>query len=181
VKDRLIDLVVTSGGLGHMRPASGTWGSLPPAVAWIVLALAGVAPGGWTMTIVLIAIAVAASVGCVTFGRWSEQRYGKKDPGQVVADEVAGQAVALLWMPVLAIGVGPAWLDVVATGVIAFLAFRMFDIIKLPPANQLQALPHGWGILVDDLVAGVFANIGTRIGVLYVAPPVLRWLIGSEG
>ncbi|MCK4872049.1 MAG: phosphatidylglycerophosphatase A [Phycisphaerales bacterium] len=173
---RIKDLIVTAGGLGHCRPASGTWGSTPPVIVWIILVLAGVQSRSMTMMVVMLVIAAAFSIGCVALGRWAEKRYGKKDPGQVVADEVAGQAVALLFLPTLSLGFGPDWLSMIAPGVIAFLAFRMFDIIKPPPANQLQKLSAGWGILIDDIFAGVYANIGTQLGIIFLAQPILERL-----
>lgn len=174
MRERVKDLCVTAGGLGHFRPAPGTWGSLPPVLLWIVLVLIGWHPRSVAMTLALLATALLGSLACIAWGRWAEKRFGKKDPGQVVADEVAGQALALLWMQPLVLHVGPAWLSAVAPGVIAFLAFRMFDIFKFPPAAQLQARPHGWGILLDDLVAGIYANVGTQIGIILIAQPLLE-------
>ncbi|MFG0251304.1 MAG: phosphatidylglycerophosphatase A [Phycisphaerales bacterium JB038] len=171
--DRIKDLSVTVGGLGHIRAASGTWGSLPPVILWMVLVLYCLAPRSWQMVVVLLATALLGSLACIAWGKWAEGKYGKKDPGQVVADEVAGQALALLCLQQMTLGFGPEWLSVVAPGVFAFLAFRMFDIIKLPPAAGLQAKPHGWGILIDDLVAGIYANVGTQLGIILLAQPIL--------
>lgn len=172
--DLFKDLTVTVGGLGHMRPASGTWGSTPPVIIWIILVLSGVSPRSMTMTLVMLLLLVLSGAGCVAFGRWAEGKYGKKDPGQVVADEVAGQAIALMWLPALGLGFGPEWLSTIAPGIIAFLAFRMFDIIKIAPANQLQKVPFGWGILLDDLFAGLYANFGTQLGIIFIAVPLLN-------
>ncbi len=176
--DRIKDLCVTVGGLGHIPAASGTWGSLPPVILWMVLVLNGWEPRSWQMVVVLLVTALLGSVACIAWGKWSEGQYGKKDPGQVVADEVAGQAVTLLWMSPLALRFGPDWLSLIAPGIFAFLAFRMFDIFKFPPAAKLQDKPHGWGILIDDLVAGVYANVGTQLGIILLAQPILDRLFG---
>ena len=87
-------LAVTSGGLGFLRPASGTWGSLPPAVAAGLLALAG--QPAWLIDVCLVLLLAIGSVACLRFGQAAERTFHKKDPGQVVADEVAGQAITLM-------------------------------------------------------------------------------------
>lgn len=160
-------LMVTTFGLGLMRPASGTWGSLPPpAIAWgLILLGLGPTTSPIVYHAVLVAILVVFSWACVAFGRQSEAAFGKKDPGQVVADETAGQCIPLMALPAIC---DEPWNGMLCTG-FAFLAFRAFDILKLPPANQLQKLKGGWGILVDDLVAGVQALIVVQL--------VLRFLV----
>ncbi len=162
---------VTVFGLGHLRPAPGTWGSLPP-----------VAPPGGLIRIGLGAlgnppvnkaveapVCLASSGACVVFGEWAEAYYGKKDPGWVVADETAGQCIALIALPVAAPVFGgdasfivTLWPLAFALAV-SFLAFRFFDILKPPPAGGLQKLPGGWGVLIDDLFAGGYALIATQV------------------
>ena len=112
----------------------------------------------------MIVLAVAASTGCVAFGRFTEEAFGRKDPPQCTLDEWAGQGVALLLLPR---GTHLVQWGIIAA--VAFGAFRIFDIIKPPPARSLERLPHGWGILADDLVAGVYANI--------LAQVLLRWWV----
>jgi phosphatidylglycerophosphatase A len=159
--------LVTTFGLGHMRPASGTWGSLPPVALALGLAafcqLTG--SGWWVYAAPLIAILLASCAACVFMGDRAEARFGKKDASQIVADETAGQCLPLL-------AVLPATLatDLTAEGLggfvpaaiailLAFFAFRGFDIWKPQPADALQRVPGGWGVLLDDLVAGVYAAI----------------------
>lgn len=153
---------VTVMGLGHLRPAPGSWGSLPPVAVAGVLILAGLGPAEHPLVYhaVLAAILVASSAACVVFGEWAEAWYGKKDPGWVVADETAGQCIALVALPVAA-GAG-LWPLLFALAV-AFLTFRLFDIFKPPPANALQKLAGGWGVLIDDLFAGFYALIATQV------------------
>jgi phosphatidylglycerophosphatase A len=176
-------LMLTAFGLGHMRPASGTWGSTPPAAVALLLAMLlglnglGVADR-WIINGVLVLLVVVFSYACVAWGDWAEAWYGKKDPGQVVADEVAGQAVALLVLPWRAIAEDGSmrweafWFNIIAAAT-AFFAFRFFDIVKPSPARQLQAWPSGWGILIDDLFAGGYALIATQLVVRYVWGPLL--------
>jgi phosphatidylglycerophosphatase A len=110
-------------------------------------------------------LVLAGAVVCVALGRFAEDHFGRKDPSQVTADEWAGQALALIGLPA---ATAPGGLLIVAAA--AFVAFRIFDIIKPPPAYGLQRLPEGWGILVDDLVAGVYANVAAQAILRLVVP-----------
>ena len=99
-------------------------------------------------------------VACIALGGFAEKAFGRKDPSQVTSDEWAGQAVTLMFLPMLPpppqSGTLYTWLLVAG---VAFIAFRLLDIIKPPPARQFEKLPRGWGVLLDDLMAGVYANI----------------------
>jgi len=154
--------LVTGLGLGYLPGAPGTFGS---AGAVGVFALAAwVCPKPICVSGVMALVAIFFSLVCVRFGAFAEKAFGKKDPGQCTADEWAGQAVAFLGLPITA---GGMWM----TCLVGFGAFRFFDIVKPPPIRRLEKLPQGWGVLVDDLAAGVYANI--------VGQLVLRlWLIG---
>ena len=98
---------------------------------------------------------VAASVLFFVIGLWAstvcEEDWGH-DPGKVVWDEVVGMMVAVFAMP-------KHWIIYAA----AFVLFRVFDITKPFPANKSQNLPKGWGVMVDDVIAGLFANIILQI------------------
>jgi phosphatidylglycerophosphatase A len=89
---------------------------------------------------------------------WAADRaagqFGRKDPGPVVIDEVAGQLVTLAFTGA---GLGGAFAG--------FLLFRLFDIIKPWPANRFEALPGGTGIVADDLMAGVYANLILQVAI----------------
>ncbi|MFM1868658.1 MAG: hypothetical protein RL591_2066 [Planctomycetota bacterium] len=151
------DWIVTGGGLGRMRPAPGTWGSLPPVALACILAMADTDPR--TIDMALAALGLVFGIGCLVCGKSAEFRYGKKDPGFVVADEIAGQALALMWLP-WTLGNNAR---IIATCAIGFFAFRLFDIIKPPPARGWQRFEGGLGILIDDLVAGFYALVTTQI------------------
>lgn len=159
------ELLLTTFGLGHLRPAPGTWGSMPPvALAWL-LVVAGQGPDGtfvhWVIyNGALVVVMLVFSFACIAFGDAAEARFGKKDPGQICADETAGMCLPLMLLPANAVATPGA---TIATLALAFIAFRLMDIIKPWPAYRLQRLPAGWGVLVDDLAAGVQAAIVVQI------------------
>lgn len=101
----------------------------------------------------------------VVAGAWSarltEKALGVEDPGPVVIDEVVGMFVSLLWLPA-------TWPVVLA----AFLAFRVFDIVKPWPAGRLEHVPGGWGVMADDVMAGVYANLLVQ-GLVWARPGLL--------
>ncbi len=176
-------LALTAGGLGFLRPASGTWGSLPPVV--VAVGLANLGQPVWSIEVSMILLLAIGTVACLRFGRIAEETFGKKDPGQVVADEVAGQAVTLLFLPWAGMHVVAGEADAVslplsmspmvynlALGTGAFLLFRIFDILKPPPARGLQRLKGGLGILVDDLIAGAMAAVVLQIAFRVLLPLV---------
>ena len=125
-------------GLGRIPFAPGTWGSA--AVLPLVWAL----HQGWGWAAVL-ALAVALTVSGVPLCEAAAKSLGKRDPGSVVWDEFAGMA----WAGVLA----PDLPSLLA----AFVLFRLFDILK-PGLRRVEALPGGWGIMMDDVVAGIAAT-----------------------
>lgn len=101
----------------------------------------------------------AATVGLSLIAVWTAQvastEMARHDPGPVVIDEAAGLFVTLLFQP--------PGLGAVLFYVLAFLLFRVMDIVKPFPARSAERLPGGWGIVTDDLIAGVYANAALRI------------------
>jgi len=149
-------LLTSCFGLGWLPVAPGTWGSLPAAIVfglmWQLHA------SGPSISIVMAALALAGAVICVKFAPALIAATGKNDPREVVADELAGQAVTFLAIAFLApqtSSTGQIW--VITVG--GFLLFRLFDIAKPWPIRKLEKLPEGWGVLADDLLAGVYAAI----------------------
>jgi phosphatidylglycerophosphatase A len=137
--------VATFFGAGLLKPGPGTWGSVAALLLWAALAM-GLHAAPWTLLIALsIGIATSIAVG-VPAATIAARESGRHDPGFVVVDEVAGQWIALLGCPA-------DWRH----AVIALALFRLFDITKPPPARQLEALPEGWGIVFDDVAAGLYA------------------------
>lgn len=143
LSDRLMAAFVTCLGLGLAPVASGTFGTLGGvAIAALILYAA---PEHYLL--LTLTAAAAISLAGMAAGRWAERRYGRKDPGEFVQDEVAGYLLAATWIE------APGWSHLL----VAFFAFRLFDVLKPWPANRLQNLPAGPGIVLDDLVAGLYA------------------------
>lgn len=140
--DRLVTFIATFGGAGYAPFVPGTAGSLA------ALPLAWVAGHHWGIALVLAAITVA--IGVPAAGRVATLRRDP-DPGVVVIDEVAGMMFAV-------IGVGTSWFALGA----AFVWFRIFDVLKPPPCRRLEKLHGGWGIVLDDLAAGIYACLATH-------------------
>jgi len=105
---------------------------------------------------------LAGSLVCVQFAPAAIAATGKNDPGEVVADEFAGQAVTFLFSPFLGMG-SATGRQILITAFMGFVLFRLFDIFKPWPIRKLEKYPAGWGILADDLLAGVFAWIVLQI------------------
>lgn len=147
-------LWLTTFGLGRMRPAPGTWGSLPPCGLALALIAVGAGTGSWAYLGTLAAVLCVFSLACVVQTDAFEKSLGRKDPGSICADETAGMCLPLLVLPV---SVDSAVWPSVPWIVGAFLAFRLIDIVKPWPAGAIQRVPGGWGVLLDDLVAGVYA------------------------
>lgn len=149
-------LAITSGGLGLMRPASGTWGSLPAPCLAVLLAWSG-AP--WWMAYASLALmCLAGCIACIRFGADAERAFGAKDPSSCVADETAGAALTLLAVPwpVLWPTSDSGLSAVIVSSAAGFLLFRAFDVWKPGAIRGLQERKGGWGILLDDLAAAVW-------------------------
>jgi phosphatidylglycerophosphatase A len=132
-------------GAGVLRPGPGSWGSAAAGLLWlgagVILHLAP-APMGWlTLGAALCAGAIGIPAATIV-----ERESERQDPGHVVIDEAAGQWIALSFSRVN--------LSHLLAG---FLLFRLFDIVKPWPARRLEHLPGGWGIMLDDVAAGVYA------------------------
>jgi phosphatidylglycerophosphatase A len=147
--------LASSFGLGKLPFAPGTWGSLPAVVLYQVLGF--LAPGAAVYG--MAALLVLFSWICVQCAPAVIRRTGRNDPQEVVADETAGQALTLLAV---------AWVfpvHICNTAVLGFALFRLFDITKPWPIRRLEKLPSGWGILADDLAAGVYAAAASILAI----------------
>jgi len=136
-------LIASFGGVGYAPFAPGTFGSVAGLVLWALI------PG--------TLVAQVASVGALfVLGSWSgsvaERHFGRTDPGQVVIDEVLGMMMTLFMNPV-------GWRGAAA----AFLLFRLFDVVKPFPANRLERLHGGVGVMADDAMSAVYANLTLRV------------------
>lgn len=148
-------LVITGLGTGYLRPAPGSWASAATCGVFLLL-LWGFGPNAWILSSCMAVIVILATIGCIALGGFAEKTFGGKDPSHCTLDEWAGQAVTLINLP---LGLAGCWdKHLLAVGV-AFVAFRVLDIIKPPPARQAEKLPGGFGIVADDIIAGAYANI----------------------
>jgi len=134
--------LATAAGIGYIPVAPGTCGSIAGLLVWWLL------PGSPAIQLTVIA-------ALFLLGSWSgsvaERHFGTTDPGPVVIDEVMGTIVTLFMNPV-------GWIG----ATVGFLLFRASDIVKPYPANRLEHLPGGMGIMADDFMAAVYANLALR-------------------
>ena len=137
--------VATFFGSGLLKPAPGSWASLAAVLLWAAAAMGQHVRGPELFYGLLVSTAVVVVLG-VPAATIAERESGRHDPGFVVIDEVAGQWIALLGCPA-------DWRH----ALICFVLFRAFDVTKPPPARQLERLPAGWGIVFDDVAAGLYA------------------------
>lgn len=147
-------LLLTAGGLGLLRPAPGTWGSLPPAA--LAFALLWTAAPAWVDAGALVALALVATWACIRYGDDGERSFGGKDASSIVIDEVAGGSIAAL---PLAFVVGASAVESLVLAGLSFLLFRAFDIWKPGPIRLLQRWSGGLGVVADDLAAGALAGV----------------------
>jgi len=134
-------LISTSLGIGYIGKGAGTVAAVACCICWYFAWAAGYQP------IPSLVITFAITL----IGVWSSSVVSKiwgKDPARVVIDEVAGMCISLLFIPVS-----------IKYIIAALLLFRFFDIVKPLFIRRIEKLPSGWGIMLDDVLAGVYANI----------------------
>lgn len=149
--DFFIKSILSCGGIGHLPMMPGTYASAFMAGIYLLIGY----NFEWAVSLSIVsAIIIAGVVMCVLLGKPAERIYGQKDPPQVVLDEVVGYSVAVLGVPG----------DFLVVAVIGFVLFRLFDIWKPLWIGKIAALPGGWGIVSDDVLAGVVANVIMQVG-----------------
>lgn len=138
-------LIATFFGAGNLRPGPGSWASAATVLLWWGVSR-GI-PVAWQPAglMVLAAAAITAGIPAATLVARASR---KKDPQWVVIDEVAGQLITFIAVPL-------SWKSLL----LGFILFRGFDIVKPPPIRWLEGLPEGTGIVVDDVAAGIYALI----------------------
>jgi phosphatidylglycerophosphatase A len=152
ISSRVVIACATLGPLGRKLPAPGTWGSLAGLLYFAVFFQRA------TIGANLVATAIGAYLA-VAFCGEAEVRLRKKDPGEVVLDEVVAIPLCFLgWRSI--VGLAPMWALLLA----GFALFRLFDILKPFGISRLQSLPGGWGVVADDLAAALAACATLHIG-----------------
>jgi phosphatidylglycerophosphatase A len=152
---RLGLFIATCGYLGYVPVAPGTFGSAAGLVVFAALRWSGSPALELAVIILLFAVGVWSANA-------AEKHFGGVDPAPVILDEVVGMLVTLAFLPVNITG-----------AIVGFLLFRLFDVVKPWPANRLEALHGGLGVMADDAMAGVYGNVAMRL--LVVALPA-GWL-----
>lgn len=160
----LARLIATGLFVGYVPWASGTFGSLLGCLIAFLPAFENPLVSIPLIVIVTLAgVVTSAKVAAVEGHRltriaaatkaiFQPEEHGEPDPSIVVIDEVVGQWISFFLLPLT-----------LPTVIVSFFLFRAFDVLKPPPARQVESIPHGWGIMLDDVIAGIYANIGTRI------------------
>jgi phosphatidylglycerophosphatase A len=142
-------VIATFFGAGRLPVAPGAWGSAATILLWWILS--HWIRGPWQIVAVIGLAVLAIAVGIPAATRVARET-GLKDPQFVVIDEVTGQLITLIAVPIF-------W-KTLLTG---FILFRVFDTLKPPPVRQLEKLPEGTGIVVDDIGAGLYALAVMRV------------------
>ncbi len=144
--------VATVAGIGYLRPAPGTWGSLAALPMAALLHLIG---GPWLLVIAIIAVFFEGIWATTQVTRWQDDH----DPSYVVVDEVVGQWIALLPLSFGAWHVGASIFALWPGWIAAFVLFRLFDIFKPGPIGWADRRHTPLGVMLDDVIAGVFAAV----------------------
>ncbi len=144
-------LLASCFGIGCLRFAPGTYGSLVPVLFFVLFSILGMS-SVWVFSS-MVFLFLSGSAVCLLCGEAVARAKQRKDPGEIVADEIAGQSVVFLF----ALGFRSELVFVVA--VLGFLLFRFFDIFKPWPVCSAEKLKGMWGVLADDLVAGLYGGV----------------------
>ncbi len=150
--NRLARIISTGFGVGYFPVAPGTMGALAISIVyWLSPNIS------LLYFIIIISLLIALGIYSATIiEKEIKSKLGPekgKDPGLIVIDEIIGMLIALIALPKTKIFL--IW---------AFILFRIFDIVKPYPARQMEKFPGGWGIVFDDVIAGIYANIVIQIG-----------------
>lgn len=169
-QDRLLFAVATCCGLGYAPIFPGTAGALLGIAIYVPIALC--VPSE-PLQSVLIGIALLLScIATVALGPWAEQRFQRKDASCFVTDEVAGFLLTVLLFRAPSFAEQNIWLTILW----AFPVTRVIDMVKVPPARQLEKIPSGWGVLADDLLGSLYAA-----GLLHLVKYFLPAAFGVSG
>ena len=142
-------------GAGLLKPGPGTYGSIAALLLWYGASRL-FQPTPYTFAVATTVAAIIVTLIGIPAATIVARESGRKDPGMVVIDEAAGQLIALIAVPA-------DWRH----AALSLLLFRLFDILKPPPVRQLERLPEGTGIMMDDVAAGVLALLCAQVARLF--------------
>jgi len=146
-------LIATGFYSGYSPIAPGTAGSVVGILFFLI-------PGFESLIPLSISITIVFFIGVLTSNRM-EKILGE-DPSQVVIDEIVGMWISVLFLP-----------KGLIVAFMAFIFFRIFDIVKPQPARYMEKFQHGWGIMLDDVIAGIYANLTTQL-LIWLFPALTR-------
>ena len=183
--DRAKRLAVTVFGIGYLPVAPGTWASAAAVVIYLAMHflywVLFFVLGPWLMGILVLGLVAGCFTLGVRLGPWAEGHFGIEDPSPFVLDELVGQWVALLLLDsVFRVGVvvdvsawigGPRFFSILLI-VACLVAFRIFDVLKPLGIRCLERFPGGWGIMLDDVLAGVYAGLAFWLLARFWQPPI---------
>lgn len=156
MKQRWAEITATYFYVGYMKPAPGTWGSLAALpLAWLIFEIGGI----WLF---LIAIPAAYIKGYIATKVMTEGK-DNHDPSEIVIDEVVGQWIALLPVMIGASHAGVSSLTLWPGWVVAFILFRVYDIMKPGPVGWADRKDNATGVMLDDVIAGLFAALWVAV------------------
>jgi phosphatidylglycerophosphatase A len=148
MRRELARFIATCGYVGYLPVAPGTWGTLLAFGVYLLL------PRSQWSLIIAFAVSFALGAWAARVGArelWPDSRK-KNDPGRICVDEFAAFFVAVMFLPYG-----------IVYGLFAFFLTRVFDIVKPFPGRRCEKIPGGWGIMADDFVAGIYANVCLQI------------------
>jgi phosphatidylglycerophosphatase A len=152
-------IISTLFGAGYFPKVPGTAGTLIAALVYLLLPIKLF--GSLRNNVIFLICVLILSLISVLFIAKSEKELGQ-DSNKIVLDEFLGYFIAIVFLP-----------KTVLIAVFAFILFRFFDILKPEPVNVLQKLPSGWGVMADDLMAGVYTNISLQL-LIRVFPKIIK-------
>ncbi|MGN0237063.1 MAG: phosphatidylglycerophosphatase A [Lepagella sp.] len=141
-------LIATSFGVGFLPVMPGTWGAILAILLWLPLYL-------WASSAVILTVTAVAVVVFAVAGTWASsvsEKYWGKDPVVACVDETVGQWISLL--PITSVAVDPWWLILLSLAL-----FRLFDIYKPLGIRAMERLPRGYGMMADDVLAGIYSVV----------------------
>ncbi len=152
MRNKIIRSVSTVFGIGYLPLMPGTFASLAGLLLYLVIRHNIHLYLGITIFLLIAGLYVSGK---------AEKLFGKDDPGEIVIDELCGMLIVYLFIPFTLFNL-----------ITGFIIFRVLDIIKLYPISRLERLKGGWGIMLDDITAGIFANIMLQVAnyVIYCKP-----------